>query len=279
MFSKLAAELFKEMVDEEKQVVATIAQRRDDEWNGGNSKIEVLAKEFLANAFGEIAVGGHNDANVDVDRLRTADAFETPFFEDAEQLGLAGERKLANFVEKECAALRHFDFSGFPVASAGEGPAFVAEEFVLHETFGNGCAIQSDKRLRASIGKVVNGASEEFLARTAFTEQENGCPGRGHALELLANRLHGGRVPDDARKAVAGGELLAEDEIFPQQFLLARGAFDEKFQMVEVNGLLDEIEGAFFHRGNSFLNGAECGKQNDRNRGVGLFRFPQNFET
>ena len=142
-FAEFAAEFFQEMSGEQKEVIAAVAQRRNGERDGGNAEVEIFAKEFFPDADGEIAIGGDDDADVDFDGLRAAHAFEAAFFEDPQKLGLAGEREFADFVEKQRAALGHFDFAGLAIAGSGERAAFVAEEFVFDETFGNGGAVQA----------------------------------------------------------------------------------------------------------------------------------------
>src|SRR5215813_8609324 len=49
--------------------------------------------------------------------------------------------------------------------------------------------------------------------------------------------------------------------------------------MVEIDGLLNEIEGAFLHGGDSFIDGAESGEQDYGNGGVGLLGLAQNVEA
>ena len=44
----------------------------------------------LANMLFQIAMCGHNHADIDLDRLIAADAFHLALFEDAQQLGLHG---------------------------------------------------------------------------------------------------------------------------------------------------------------------------------------------
>jgi len=49
--------------------------------------------------------------------------------------------------------------------------------------------------------------------------------------------------------------------------------------MLEIDGFLDEIESAFLHGRDGFVDGAESRKQNDGNCRVGLFGFAQDVES
>ncbi len=155
----------------------------------------------------------------------------------------------------------------------------MAEEFVFDEPFRNGRAIERDKGLLASIGEMVHGASEKLFAGAAFTEQQHGGVGGGDALHLLAHFADRSMLADDARKAVTRDVFFAQQKIFAQKFLLASGALHQQLEMLEVDGLLQEVEGAFLHGGDRFFDGAKRGKDDDRNSGVGGFGFAQNIEA
>src|SRR5580765_4449183 len=126
---------------------------------------------------------------------------------------------------------------------------------------------------------MVNASGEEFFAGATLSEQEHGGFCRSYALELLTDGFHGRRIANDARKPVTRGKFFAKDEIFAQQFLLTRSAFDENLQVIEIYWLLDEIECAVLHGGNGFFHRAECGQQDHRDRDVGLPGFTENFEA
>ena len=49
--------------------------------------------------------------------------------------------------------------------------------------------------------------------------------------------------------------------------------------MIEVDGLLNEIEGALFHGGDGFVDGTVSGDENDGKRGFGGFCLAQDFDA
>ena len=60
----------------------------------------------------QIAVGGGDDAHVDLERTRPADAFEPLVLERAQDLGLQRQRQLADLVEEQRAAVRQLELAG-----------------------------------------------------------------------------------------------------------------------------------------------------------------------
>ena len=55
------------MVGKNVNIIAAIAERGDGERNSGDAEVKIFAKEFFADAGGEVAIGGHHDADVYVD--------------------------------------------------------------------------------------------------------------------------------------------------------------------------------------------------------------------
>jgi hypothetical protein len=120
---------------------------------------------------------------------------------------------------------------------------------------------------------MMDGAGEQLFAGAALAEEQNGGVRDGNFLDLLADFANGSIFAKDARKAVAGRIFFAKNQIFPEQLLLAGGAADKQFQMLQVHGLLQKVESAFFHGGDGFVDGTEGGEQQDGDGGVGLLGF------
>src|SRR6476619_2290445 len=88
----------------------------------------------------------------------------------------------------------------------GECALLVTEKLAFQQVFGEPGAVDCDKGLEPPITPVVNRPGEEFLAGTAFPEQENSGPRRGGFAGFRQNLTH--------RFAVAGDEAMA-----PAKFL------------------------------------------------------------
>src|SRR4029079_3936795 len=69
-------ELIDEVVGDELDVLAAIAQRRDLERKDIEAVIKVVAKLARAHRLARVAVGGRDDAHVRLDHARGADAHE-----------------------------------------------------------------------------------------------------------------------------------------------------------------------------------------------------------
>ena len=81
---------------------------------------KVLAEFPLTHQSFQIAMRSHYYAYIHLDRFVATDALDFTFFQHAQQLGLHGERHVADFVEKNRTATRLLKFSGMTVGSASE---------------------------------------------------------------------------------------------------------------------------------------------------------------
>ena len=154
-----------EVLDERRDVLAALAQRRNLDAEDVEPVVEIVAERALCHDLREVAVGGGDDAHVDLDRRRRADRQDLLRFDGAQQLHLQVERQIADLVEEDRAAARALEQAFLVGDRAGEGAAQVAEELALEQTLGNGAAVDGQKDLVARLAEVVDGARDDLLAR------------------------------------------------------------------------------------------------------------------
>ena len=85
MFAGVA---FDEFLGEHRHVFAPVAQGRDINRHDVEAEEQVFAEFLALDTLFEIAVGGGDDADVDLDGARAADALEFAFLEHAQEFGL-----------------------------------------------------------------------------------------------------------------------------------------------------------------------------------------------
>ena len=94
-----------------------------------------------------------------------------PVLEHAQQFGLQRERHVSDLVQEDRASIRHLQFALLQAIRAGEGSAFMPEEFVFEQRFREGDTVDDHQRHGMTRTPLVDGTGEEFLARAAFTKQ------------------------------------------------------------------------------------------------------------
>ena len=78
-------------------------------------------------------MGGRDQPHVGPDRLVAADALEGLLLEQAQDLGLQGQRHVADLVEEQRAAVALLELADAAAVGAGEGALLVAEQLALQQ--------------------------------------------------------------------------------------------------------------------------------------------------
>src|SRR6185503_14016628 len=105
----LRRDLPQEVLDEQRNVLAALAQRRQMNVDDVEAVVEVLAERALDHQILEILMRGRDHARIDLDRLRAADGPHLLLLKDAQQLDLEPHRHVADLVEQERAAVRRLE--------------------------------------------------------------------------------------------------------------------------------------------------------------------------
>jgi hypothetical protein len=87
---------------------------------------------------------------------------------NAQQLGLQGQRHLADFVQKQRASSGFFEQAHVRRAGAGERAGLVSEELTFEELLRYRRAVHTDEWF-VGAGECVHGLGDEFLARARRT--------------------------------------------------------------------------------------------------------------
>src|SRR6185503_18901082 len=163
-----------EMIGEDRDVLAPLAERRQPEREDLEPVVEILAEAAPGDLLLQVAVGRGDDAHVDVLRRRGADRADLPLLERAEELRLERRRRLRDLVEEERAPVRDLEEALLLVDRAGERALLVAEELALEQALGERRAVLRDEELVAAPGAVVHGRGDELLARAGLALDEDG---------------------------------------------------------------------------------------------------------
>ena len=133
----------------------------------------------------------------------------------------SAQRHVADFVEKERAAVRQFELADAPLAiRAGVGARRRAEEFDFEQRLGNRRDVHRHERLRGARRGAVDRVGEQFLAGAGFAEQQHRrLDLRGAARLTLHFEARRARA-DEARERVLGAPRLRERLARRDQFLL-----------------------------------------------------------
>ena len=124
----------------------------------------------------QVAIGGRDDAHIDLHRPLGADRIDFAFLQRAQQLDLHVEPQLADLVEEQRAAIGFLEFAQMLVGGAGEGALLVAEQDAFDQVLGDGAAIDGDEGLAGALRAALDGARDQLLADAEFAfDQDREC--------------------------------------------------------------------------------------------------------
>src|SRR6202007_1259583 len=121
----------------------------------------------------EVAVGGGDDAHVDPDVRRAADALEGALLEEAQQLDLQCRGDLADLVEEDGAAVGRLEQPFALALGVGESAALVAEELALEEGLRQRAAGDVLERPPGALAMGVDLLRHQALAGPALAAEQH----------------------------------------------------------------------------------------------------------
>ncbi len=121
------------MADEERLILATLTQTWDAQAENIEAEVKIAPERALHYALFEIAVGRHEDANIEGDSPRAANGANLFFLDGTQHLRLQIDAQLSYLVEKDGSSFGHRHDSILGLIRARKSTLHVAEEFALDQ--------------------------------------------------------------------------------------------------------------------------------------------------
>ena len=183
--------------------------------------------------------------------LVAAEALEPSFFERAQQLRLADERQIADFIEEQRAVVRHLETPGLPIVRAGERPLLVTKQFGLEQRIGKRGAVDALELVGAAAAQLVNHPRNHFLAGSGGPEDEHRNVRLRRGSNPLEHDEHLFIAADHFAEALnGGGPIFVADRCAPLE------KFVEQIADRRVRRLLERVA----------RDAASCGLSGDAKR-------------
>ena len=120
--------------NQKRNIFFPLAQRRHRDAHDVEPKVQIVAEFSFLHQLFEILVRRRDQAHIRAQSLIAADALEGALFADhAQQFHLRAAVDLADFIEKNSAAVRLLEAADPAFMRAGERAFFVPEQFALQQ--------------------------------------------------------------------------------------------------------------------------------------------------
>ncbi|KEH14066.1 hypothetical protein GY15_07625 [Delftia sp. 670] len=195
LHAQLPRALLQEVACQHGHVFVALAQRGQAQADDVEAVEQILAEGAVAHALLQVLVGGGDDAHMCLDGLVAAHAVEMPVRQHTQQARLQVERHVADFIEKERAALGLLEAAAPLGLCAREGAALVAEQLGLQQVLGDGGGVDGHEGAARHGRVLVQRARHQFLARARLARDQHRDLALAEPADGAKDVLHGSAWP------------------------------------------------------------------------------------
>ncbi len=189
------------------------------------------------------------------------------------KLGLQPRRHFADFVEKDCAAVRVLKFPELPLLGAGKRSLFEAKELALEQFRRQRRAVHFDKWALAAVAQLVEGSGHKFLPRPALSADQNRDVRIRNLLDGLPHFSHLGVVTAKKKTVDFAPDSSAKIHDFFLESVSLQGFAKCKFEFFDLKRLAQKVRCPQPHRFDDHTGLPVTGEHDDRHLGQGLLEF------
>ena len=200
------------MEDQCFDILLPFPQRRDFDGDNIQAVIKILPEFLLPYHFLQIFIGGRQNPHIDRNLLIGTNADDLPFLQDTQQLCLQIQRHIADLIQENDALICQFELADTAVGvRSGKRALHITEQFRFQQRFRNRRAVDGHEFSVFSVTGIPNSGSYHFLARTAFSRDQNRGGTLGNfryiRLQLLGPLASADNIPA-AQSLNSGGDLI-----------------------------------------------------------------------
>ena len=158
------------MCCQQRNIFAPFSQRRQFQRDHVQAIKQVFSKRAIRAHLIEIAMRSRDDAHVHIHRLRRAHGPHRAVLQHTQQLRLKREWHVADFIEKQAAAIGRLKQSLLRGRSARKRTLGITEQLTLQQLLRDRRTVNRHERLGGSIARGVNRARQQLFSGARFTQ-------------------------------------------------------------------------------------------------------------
>jgi hypothetical protein len=166
-------EVFRQQWD----ILYTLPQRRDSDWEDIEAIIQIRTKFFLLNQLPQILIRGGDHPHIDRNYAAASQPLDLLFLEDAQEFGLEFEREISDFIEKQRSSVGSLKAPHGLCNGTGKSAALMSEKFTFEQCTRNRRAINRHEAVLPAWAGVVNPLCDDFFAAARFALNQNAAIG------------------------------------------------------------------------------------------------------
>jgi hypothetical protein len=214
---ELASNAVHEVVREDRDILDPIAKGWDLDRKDIQSVIEIFPEAPGLDFTCQIHIGRANDSNVHCACPVFTDALELTFLEDTQEFALEREGNLADFIEKERAAVGGRKASDPILDRSRKCPTDMAEKLALEEFLGHGRTVHTNQRLLRAQATTMNFVCDKLLAGPRLAGNEHGRVRRSDLIDLRTDQTDPVARTEDVAESFRFIELTSQVLVLDRQ--------------------------------------------------------------
>ena len=161
-----------EMLSQRQYITMPFPQGRQPRLRDVQAIQQIETETAGGNGMLEIDVGRRHQAYIHGNRFARTDAHHLALLQHPQQLNLHGQRQVADFIQKQRAAMGGLEPAFAPAHRTGKRTGLMTEQFAFREVIADGAAIDREKRTGAA-AQLMNVPRHQFLAGAGLTADEH----------------------------------------------------------------------------------------------------------
>src|ERR1019366_10232283 len=179
-----------EVLCEQRNVCAPLTKGRNYYMENVEAVVKILPEPAFANPFRKISIGCGKYPDIEADLLIPPEPLYFPLLKDAEELGLGGNRHIADLIEKDRALLRSFKLAGSGLYGPGKCASRMPKKLSFQQCFRNRAAIYRDERAAGTVACAVNFTSHNLFAGSRLAFDQHCAVTGGDQSHCIGHRSH-----------------------------------------------------------------------------------------
>jgi len=246
------------MLRERFDILPALPEGRNSDVDHVEAIEQVLPEVPLPDHLFQTSVGRHDNTCVALENPGSTHSLELVLLEKPQQFDLCGRIQFPYLVNEEGPAVSKLEPALSGGHRTGESPPFVAEQFTLQNTVGQGSAIDHHKGAIPAIAVVMDRPGHQFLACSAFTLDEHAGSGRSYTQGKVDDVTHFSGDTDHTLHVVPPPEFVQEHFLLADEPFVLKDLSHNDLQLIHLERFRYIVESTQLHGFNRGFHSGVC---------------------
>jgi len=187
---------FAVVIDQKRYVLGPIAKRFHMNRHRADAMAQILCESTCFNIGLEVVIGGGDHPGIRFDGLLRTQSMKSAVLQAIQEFRLQRQGHIADFIQKQDAAVGLFELSPRPALGSGKSASFVSEHFAFKQRIRQCRTVDRHKWFSTPTGSLVKLPDDNLLSDSSFPANDEIDARMGNLVDDLAYFCDIGTYPD-----------------------------------------------------------------------------------